>query len=77
MSKEMEFLIFLLEQYADYKNTTADEILKLWDDLDLTDFICDKYERYHTERLENAFDDIDELIRERRDGKNNLISRDI
>ena len=47
MSKEMEFLIFLLEQYADYKNTTADEILKLWDDLDLTDFICDMYERYH------------------------------
>ena len=77
MSKEMEFLIFLLEQYADYKNTTADEILKLWDDLDLTDFICDMYERYHTERLENAFDDIDELIRERRDGKNNLVSRDI
>ena len=49
MGNEMEFFIFLLENYAEYKNTTADEILKTWDKLELTDFIYDMYERYHTE----------------------------
>lgn len=65
MSKEMEFFIFLLESYAAYKNTTADEVLKLWDELKLTDFIYDMYERYHIERIENAFEDIDRLIAEK------------
>ena len=59
MSKEMEFFIFLLESYAAYKNTTADEVLKL------TDFIYDMYERYHIERIENAFEDIDRRIAEK------------
>ena len=36
----LEFFIFLLENYAAYKNTTADEVLKFWDELKLTDFIC-------------------------------------
>lgn len=65
MSKEMDFFIYLLESYAAYKDTTADKVLKHWDELDLTDFIFDMYERYHSERLENAFDDIDELAAER------------
>ncbi len=65
MDKEMEFFIFLIENYAEYKNTRADEILKLWDKLNLTDFIYDMYERYHIERLENAFEDIDRLVAEK------------
>lgn len=65
MGKEMEFFIFLIENYAEYKNTTADKVLKLWDDLKLTDFIYDMYERYHIERLENAFEDIDRLVAEK------------
>ena len=28
MTKEMEFFIFLMEQYASYKNTTADKVLR-------------------------------------------------
>lgn len=55
----MEFFSFLLEQYAHYKQTTADAVLKKWDELNLTDFIFNMYERYHTEALENAFADID------------------
>lgn len=66
MSKEMEFFIFLLEQYAKYKNTTANVALKEWDELDLTDSIYDMYEQYHIERLENAFEDIDRLIKEKK-----------
>lgn len=65
MGKEMEFFIFLLENYAEYKNTTADKIMELWDKLKLTDFIYDMYERYHIERLENAFEDIDRLVAEK------------
>lgn len=65
MAKEMEFFIFLIEQYAYYKKTTADKVMKQWDELNLTDFIYDMYELYHVERLQNAFDDIDELIAEK------------
>lgn len=61
----MEFFIFLIENYAQYKNTTADKVMKLWDRLELTDFIYDMYERYHIERLENAFEDIDRLVAEK------------
>lgn len=45
-----------------YKNTSADNVLRKWDELELTDFIYEMYERYHIERLENAFDDIDALM---------------
>lgn len=66
MSKEMEFFIFLIEHYAVYKGTSADEVLKQWDQLGITDFIYDMYELYHIERLENAFEDIDRLTSERK-----------
>lgn len=62
MSKEIEFFTFLLEQYASYKKTTADIILKKLDDLNLTDYIINMYEMYHSESIQNAFDDIDKLI---------------
>ncbi len=65
MSEEMEFFIFLLEQYARYKNRTADEILKQWDLLELTDYIYEMYERYHIEALENAFHDINKQMAEK------------
>lgn len=69
MSKEMDFFIYLIENYASYKETTADKILKQWDELELTDFIYDMYERYHTERIENAYEDIDRLIEEQKEYK--------
>ncbi len=65
MTKEMEFFTFLLEQYAAYKETTADIILKQFDNLNLTDFIMNMYEMYHSEAIQNAFDDIDLLIAEK------------
>lgn len=65
MCKETRFFIYLIERYARYKGRTADQILKEWDALDLTDFIYDMYEIYHVERLQNAFDDIDVLISEK------------
>lgn len=63
MTKEMEFFSFLMEQYAAHKNTTANKVLAVLEQKKLTDLVFDMYERYHVEALENAFDDIDELIR--------------
>lgn len=62
MTKEMEFFTFLMEQYAQYKNTTADKILRQLDELNLTDYVFNMYELYHVEAIENAFADIDKLI---------------
>ena len=67
MRKETDFFIYLLERYAEEKGKTADQVLKEWDSMELTDFIYDMYEIYHVERLQNAFDDIDELIREHKE----------
>lgn len=74
MTKEMVFFIFLLEHYAEYKNTSADNVLRKWDELKLTDLIYEMYERYHIERLENAFDDIDALMLKK---QNNLDYKNI
>ena len=65
MSRESSFFIYLIERYAAYKQTSADKVLALWDRLELTDFIYDMYEMYHSERLQNAFDDIDALMETR------------
>ncbi|MCI6913812.1 MAG: DUF3791 domain-containing protein [Treponema succinifaciens] len=62
MTKEMEFFTFLMEQYARYKNTTADKVLHQLDELKLTDYVFGMYEMYHSEAIENAFADIDKLI---------------
>lgn len=65
MTKEAAFFIYLIERYAEHKQSSADLVLKQLDDLHLTEFIFDLYEMYHIERLENAFDDIDVLIEEK------------
>lgn len=65
MSREMEFFIFLIEQYAQNHKTTANNVLELWDNLGLSELIYNMYERYHCEVLDNAFKDIDNLIQEK------------
>lgn len=62
MSKESDFFVYLLEHYANYKNTTAEKILKILDEKELTDYVYDMYEIYHSESLDNAFNDTDSLI---------------
>ncbi len=54
MSKQSEFFIYLLERYAEYKNQSADVVLKQWDELGLTQFIYDMYKMYHCERIEKC-----------------------
>ena len=65
MTKQGSYFIYLLERYAEAKQAKANEILQLWDSLDLTEFIYGMYEMYHVERVENAIRDIDDLIAEK------------
>lgn len=64
MSKEMEFYIYLMEKYSEYKNVSTTDIINKLEQLKLTDFIYSMYEMYHIEAIENAFNDIDRLIKE-------------
>lgn len=65
MSKEMEFYIYLMEKYSEYKNVSTTDIVNKLEQLKLTDFIYSMYEMYHIEAIENAFNDIDKLISEK------------
>lgn len=62
LNKEFIFFTYLIESYANYKDISAYDALKLLDDKKLTDFVYSMYEMYHTEAIENAFLDIDSLI---------------
>ena len=49
LDKEFEFFAYLPESYADYKDTTAHDVLQLLAQKQLTDFVYDMYEMYHSE----------------------------
>ena len=63
MTNELSFFLFLIERYADKKGKSTGEVLKEWDAKGITDKIYNGYFEYHQERLENAFADIDHLLR--------------
>ena len=60
----------MLEKYSEYKNISTTDVLNTLDELGLTDFIYNMYERYHCEAIENAFKDIDDLIEEKKQENN-------
>ncbi len=62
MSEKMEFFLFLIERYAQYKEKSTGEVIKEWDAHGITQKIFEGYWEYHTERIENAFVDIDSLL---------------
>ncbi len=63
MTKEMKFFIYLIECYAYAKSRSTGEVLKEWDEHGMTQEIYDNYEMYHQERIENAYEDIDSLMK--------------
>lgn len=63
MSKQSDFFLYLIERYAEHKETTSDKVLAEWTRLGVVDMIYDMYEIYHCERLENAFEDIDRIVK--------------
>ena len=66
LSKQTDFFIFLLEKYAAFKSQSASEVLMQWEEKGLIDYINAMYEQYHTERIGNAFEDIDNKLRIKR-----------
>ncbi len=44
--------MYLIERYADYKNSTSGDILTLWDELDISKYIYDMYELWHGKAFE-------------------------
>ena len=53
---------FSRRTYAEYTKKSARDVLKEWDGKGITDTIFNGYFRYHQERIENAFEDIDSLL---------------
>lgn len=63
MTKEMKFFMYLIECYACVKSRSTRDVLKEWDEHGITQEIYDNYEMYHQERIENAYNDIDSLLK--------------
>lgn len=63
MTDEMKFFVFLLEKYAYDKNIPTADVLREWEEKNLVREIYNSYEVYHTERIENAYEDIENLIK--------------
>ncbi|MBR7121546.1 MAG: DUF3791 domain-containing protein [Lentisphaeria bacterium] len=66
LDKEMAFFIYLLENCAAHRKSSADKILKEWDEAGISDLVYNMYERYHSEDLQNAFADIESLLAEKK-----------
>lgn len=62
MSEAAKYLVYLIEQYALHKNMSGDEVFFLFEDNSLIPYIYKMYYTYHTERVENAIDDIDRML---------------
>ena len=63
MTEEMCFFMYLLEYYADYKNKKSAEVLNEWEKCGIIQKVYDNYWIYHTERIENAYLDIDSMMK--------------
>ena len=63
MDHEAEFFLFLLERYAEHKDMASGDVMRLWDAHNLVPYIMDNYFMYHQEAIENAFADIDSMIK--------------
>jgi len=59
ISEKSEFFIFLLEKYAEIKMISSKDVLNIWKDKNIIEYINGMYEQYHSERIENAIEDIE------------------
>ena len=62
LTKETEFFILLIENYAAYHQKSGKEIFNLLFENDLIAYVYTMYELYHIEDIHNAFDDLDERL---------------
>jgi len=62
MSEESRYFLYLIEQYALHKGITGKETFDLFEKQNLVNYIYSMYQTYHTERVDNAIEDIDSKI---------------
>jgi len=59
LSEESRYFLYLIEQYALHKGVNGKQVLDLFEKQNLVEYIYGMYYTYHTERVENAIEDID------------------
>jgi SNF2 family DNA or RNA helicase len=62
MSEEARYLIFLTEQFAASKGLSGSQVFILFKEKGLLPYIHDMFYTYHTERVENAIEDIGRML---------------
>jgi hypothetical protein len=68
MSKEGKFLIFCLEMYKATKHLTGKQVMELFKQYDVTDYVLSCYEALHTTGTNYIVEDIDLFIQARQTG---------
>jgi hypothetical protein len=62
LSQESRYFLYLIEQYALHKGITGKQALDLFEERNIVKYIYDMYYTYHTERVENAIEDIERMV---------------
>ena len=62
MTDELKFFILLIEKYAYDKNLPTADVYRELEKKNLIQEVYDGYPVYHTERIENAYADMENLI---------------
>ena len=65
MSKEARFSIFCMESYKAYRNVTGKEVLKLFKENGVFEYLNEFYDVLHTTSDEYINEDIDKFLRVR------------
>lgn len=65
MSKEGKFLIFCIEHYRTDKNLTGKQVVELFQEYGVCEYIVDCYEALHTTGVNYIINDIDLYIEAR------------
>lgn len=62
MEKEMAFVIFCIENYKVYRNLSGKEILKMFNNYGVLDYLENHYDVLHTTGYQYMNKDIDEFL---------------
>ena len=63
MEKEMAFVIFCIENYKVYRNLSGKEILKMFNNYGVLDYLENHYDILHTTGYQYMNKDIDEFLK--------------
>lgn len=65
MSKEGKFMVFCIEQYKAVKKLTGKEVMTLFSQYGIMEYLYTCYEALHTTGINYIIEDIDEYIKVR------------